>query len=113
MQEACSDGISRDKVVSAPRSLDKSKKDQPLNAVTPRHRGLRFLFISLLAAALIAGVIWLWLWPWTLQLLNTVSTDDAYVAGHVTYVASRVPGTIVKVYVDDNMFVGKDQLLVE
>ena len=45
--------------------------------------------------------------------LHTVSTDDAYVAGHVTYIASRVPGTILKIHVDDNQFVTKGQLLVE
>ena len=45
--------------------------------------------------------------------MSTVSTDDAYVAGHVTYIASRVPGTILKVHVDDNQFVNKGQLLVE
>ncbi len=33
---------------------------------------------------------------------RTVSTDDAYVNGHVTFVAPRVPGQVVRVLVDDN-----------
>ncbi len=45
--------------------------------------------------------------------MHTVSTDDAYVAGHVTYIAPRIPGTILKVHVDDNQFVNKGQLIIE
>ena len=44
---------------------------------------------------------------------HTVSTDDAYVAGHVTYIAPRIAGTVVKVHVDDNQFVDKGQLLID
>jgi membrane fusion protein (multidrug efflux system) len=47
-----------------------------------------------------------------LLALNTVSTDDAYVNGHVTFVAARVPGQVVKVLVDDNNRVKKGDLLV-
>ncbi len=38
-----------------------------------------------LAAVLVIGI------PWTLEALNTVSTDDAYVNGHVTSVAAPGP----------------------
>ena len=51
--------------------------------------------------------------PWIRQSLNTVSTDDAYVNGHVTFVAARVPGQVSKVLVDDNYRVKKGDLLVE
>jgi membrane fusion protein (multidrug efflux system) len=44
--------------------------------------------------------------------LNTVSTDDAYVNGHVTFVAPRVPGQVAEVLVDDNYRVKKGDLLV-
>ncbi len=43
---------------------------------------------------------------------NTISTDDAYVNSHVTFVAARVPGQVVKVMVDDNNEVHKGDLLV-
>jgi membrane fusion protein (multidrug efflux system) len=51
--------------------------------------------------------------PWIGRALNTVSTDDAYVNGHVTFVAPRVGGQIVRVLVDDNNRVLKGQLLAE
>jgi multidrug resistance efflux pump len=46
-------------------------------------------------------------------MLNTVSTDDAYVNGHVTFVAPRVAGQISRVLVDDNNRVRKGDLLAE
>jgi membrane fusion protein (multidrug efflux system) len=51
--------------------------------------------------------------PWVVTTLNTVSTDDAYVNGHVTLVAPRVAGQVAKVYVDDNYRVKKGDLLVQ
>ncbi|HEX4143223.1 MAG TPA: HlyD family secretion protein [Pirellulales bacterium] len=47
------------------------------------------------------------------RALNTVSTDDAYVNGHVTFVAARVPGQVTKVLVDDNNRVRQGDLLVQ
>ena len=44
---------------------------------------------------------------------NTVSTDDAYVNGHVTFVAPRVSGQVSRVLVDDNYRVKKGALLVQ
>jgi len=57
-------------------------------------------------------VVWLAI-PWIVEMLNTVSTDDAYVNGHVTFVAPRVAGQVVHVFVDDNNRVRKGDLLVE
>ena len=34
------------------------------------------------------------LYPVVMTMLNTVSTDDAYVNGHVTFVAPRVAGQV-------------------
>jgi membrane fusion protein (multidrug efflux system) len=45
--------------------------------------------------------------------LDTVSTDDAYVNGHVTFVAPRVPGQVLRVLVDDNVRVKAGDLLLE
>jgi membrane fusion protein, multidrug efflux system len=60
-----------------------------------------------LAALLILGV------PRIRFALNTVSTDDAYVNGHVTFVAPRVSGQISRVLVDDNNRVHKGDLLAQ
>jgi membrane fusion protein, multidrug efflux system len=65
------------------------------------------LGVSVLVAGLIFGV------PWIRLTLNTVSTDDAYVNGHVTFVAARVSGQIARVLVDDNNRVHKGDLLAQ
>ncbi|HTT75313.1 MAG TPA: HlyD family secretion protein [Candidatus Binataceae bacterium] len=51
--------------------------------------------------------------PWTINAFRTESTDDAYVNGHVTFVAPRVPGQVVRVLVDDDNRVRKGALLVQ
>jgi membrane fusion protein, multidrug efflux system len=51
--------------------------------------------------------------PWIRLALDTVSTDDAFVNGHVTFVAPRVSGEISRVLVDDNYRVQKGELLAE
>ena len=61
----------------------------------------------ILAAVCVLGI------PWIREMLNTVSTDDAYVNGHVTFVAPRVSGQISRVLVDDNYRVQKGELLAE
>jgi membrane fusion protein (multidrug efflux system) len=45
--------------------------------------------------------------------MNTVSTDDAYVNGHVTFIAPRVAGHVTTVLVDNNQRVKKGDLLVQ
>jgi len=69
----------------------------------------------LLAVLVVAGLAvgGYFLVPWVVTVLNTVSTDDAYVNGHVQYVAPRVAGQVAKVYVDDNYRVKRGDLLVQ
>jgi membrane fusion protein, multidrug efflux system len=50
--------------------------------------------------------------PRVVLVLTTVSTDDAYVNSHVTFVAARVPGQVARVLVDDNNRVRKGDLIV-
>ena len=63
--------------------------------------------VVLLAVILVFGI------PWIRRTLNTVSTDDAFVNGHVTFVAARVPGQVSTVLVDDNNTVRKGDLLAQ
>src|SRR5580658_6988432 len=63
--------------------------------------------IAVLAVLLVFGI------PLIEEMLSTVSTDDAYVNGHVTFVAPRVGGQISRVLVDDNNRVHKGDLLAE
>src|SRR6185437_1559014 len=54
------------------------------------------LGIAVLVALIVVGI------PLAEEMLNTVSTDDAFVNGHVTFVARSVAGQISRVLVDDN-----------
>ena len=69
----------------------------------------------LLAVGVLAGLSFAGykLAPEARLLLATVSTDDAYVNGHFTFVAPRVFGQVVEVLVDDNNRVRKGDLLVQ
>jgi membrane fusion protein, multidrug efflux system len=51
--------------------------------------------------------------PTVKTMMETVSTDDAYINGHVTYVAPRVAGQVSRVLVDDNDRVSKGDLLLQ
>lgn len=51
--------------------------------------------------------------PFVLTSLNTVSTDDAYVNGHVTFIAPRVAGHVTTVLVDNNQRVKAGDLLAQ
>ena len=51
--------------------------------------------------------------PWLVTALTTVSTADAFVNGHGTFVAPRVSGQVARVLVDDNNRVHMGDLLVE
>ncbi len=69
----------------------------------------------MMAAAFVLGLAILSVFgiPWIKFMLTTVSTDDAYVNGHVTFVAARGPGQVSKVLVDDNNRVKQGDLLVQ
>src|SRR6202046_540213 len=71
----------------------------------------RTWLIGALGAAVIAAAVFGI--PWIRFVLSTVSTDDAFVNGHVTSVAPRVHGQVARVLVDDNNRVHKGDLLVE
>src|SRR5215470_14008895 len=72
----------------------------------------RKLLIGTLGILLLAAVLWFGI-PWIRFTLATESTDDAFVNGHVTFVAARVGGQVSRVLVDDNNRVHKGDVLVE
>jgi membrane fusion protein, multidrug efflux system len=86
-----------------------SKPVPPVGQRSGRRRKLLMglLGVVVLAVALMFGI------PTIRLALSTVSTDDAFVNGHVTFVAARVRGQISRVLVDDNYRVHKGDLLVE
>lgn len=85
-------------------------------AATPdvprRSSRLRKVVSGALIVAGLAGATYA-LIPFVETEMNTVSTDDAYVNGHVTYVAPRVGGQVGRVLVEDNRRVKKGDLLMQ
>ena len=66
------------------------------------------LLLSVMLIAGIGGVLYY------LEYRKTyITTDDAFVTGRIHVIASKVPGTVKTLHVDDNQFVKKDDLLVE
>src|SRR5579875_1936872 len=52
-------------------------------------------------------------WHYYQYLESHVSTDDAYVDGTVALVSSRIPGTVAKLFVEENWRVKAGDLLLE
>jgi membrane fusion protein, multidrug efflux system len=98
-----------------PGNTDKPQTGIPSEPSTPsgqKPTSKRRLMMGA-AAALGLAILAVFGIPWIKLMLTTVSTDDAYVNGHVTFVAARVPGQVSRVLVDDNNRVHKGDLLVE
>jgi len=93
----------------------KLRQADPVSTPAPpakqRFTRRRKLLIGVLGAVVVAAAAYGI--PWIRFVLSTVSTDDAYVNGHVTFVAPRVHGQVARVLVDDNNRVHKGDLLVE
>src|SRR6516225_6586368 len=84
----------------------------PVSPEKQKAGGRRRALLGALGVLILAGALWFGV-PWVQTTLNTVSTDDAYVNGHVTFVAARVKGQVSRVLVDDNYRVRKGDLLVQ
>jgi membrane fusion protein (multidrug efflux system) len=85
--------------------------DQPLKpAIKPPRKRRRWpIVVGIFVAAvlLFLGI------PRVIRAFTTISTDDAYVNGYVTFVAPRVSGQVARVLVEDNNRVKKGDVLVE
>jgi membrane fusion protein (multidrug efflux system) len=97
---------------SAPASTEAPVPPLNQNA-PPSNRRKQLIIGGVVLAAL--GLGFAFGLPAARTALNTISTDDAYVNGHVTLVAPRVSGQVKRdgVLVDDNMRVKAGQVLVE
>src|SRR5271165_4292627 len=96
-------------------SVPTPQKAPDTGAVSPEKQkstGRRKILLGAAGVLVLAAAFWFGV-PWIQTTLNTVSTDDAYVNGHVTFVAARVRGQVSRVLVDDNYRVRRGDLLVE
>jgi len=96
--------------VSVEHSTELAQPDATSKPASPKGRRrllIGALGVLVLAVASVFGI------PWIRLTLSTVSTDDAYVNGHVTFVAARVSGQVTRVLVDDNNRVHKGDLLAQ
>jgi len=97
----------RHETTEQPPSASEPASPEKQKAGRRRKRMIAGVGVVVLALVLGFGI------PWTIESLNTVSTDDAFVNGHVTFVAARVRGQVARVVVDDNNRVHRGDLLVE
>ncbi len=86
---------------------DETPSSSPTPGVGKKHRSKMLAAVAVTLAAVAAGVYYLWF------VLPFETTDDAFVEGHVTAVASQVPGRVAKLLVRDNQDVSKGDLLVQ
>ncbi len=93
-------------------SVTDSALAAPPRAAGAPSRPWRKAFIG---AVIVAGLAYggYALAPTVKTMLETITTDDAYVNGHVTFVAPRVAGEVSRVLVDDHDRVSKGELLVQ
>ncbi len=81
-------------------------------APAPKSGGSRKGWIWLIGLLLVLSLGGYFFYPRIALALATVSTDDAYVNAHVTFLAPRIPETVVDVKFDNNDFVKKGDLVV-
>lgn len=110
MSQNTSTGVRSEAAVAAVPSVAPHPAPLPKPPVTKRSVWRRWAGWAV-SLAFVAG-IGLYVKPTIVRSFATVSTDDAYVNGHVTFVAPRVAGKVLEVFVDDNNRVKKGDLLV-
>jgi membrane fusion protein, multidrug efflux system len=99
-------------------SVDDGTKSMPVDAAKAAPSGghdflrRRTVVVGALGVLALAAALWFGI-PWIRFAFSTVSTDDAFVNGHATFVAPRVHGQVSRVLVDDNNRVKKGDLLVQ
>jgi membrane fusion protein (multidrug efflux system) len=77
----------------------------------PAKKPISALSITLFSAVGLAVAVGAYFW-WQ-HITSVEETDDAYIAGHVHQISSRISGFVTKVAVDDNDHVKAGQLVVQ
>jgi membrane fusion protein, multidrug efflux system len=99
---------------AAPAAGETHQEPHPATPPAPEiKRHVRRRWVWLLAGLLVLTALGHYFTPSVVLAFTTISTDDAYVNGHVTFVAPRVAGQVSRVLVDDNYRVKQGDLLVQ
>jgi len=78
---------------------------------TANNHRRKFIALAVFSVVGIIGIITVYFY---MQYKSThIITDDAFVVGRVHTIASKVPGTLKGVYITDNQFVKKGDLIAE
>src|ERR1051325_4250401 len=86
---------------------EKSEREQPSKPPVYKRPAVIIGGAILLFAIVAAGLLW-WL-----HARQYVSTDDAYIDGHVTQVSPQIAALVVKLHITDNQFVQQGDLVIE
>jgi membrane fusion protein (multidrug efflux system) len=89
-----------------PESRDK-EEDKPQGPPPHKRPGFIIILSILVLAAAIGGFLY-WL-----HARQFVSTDDAYIDGHITQIAPRVSAQVIALHIDDNQLVHKGEFMLE
>ncbi|HTR41921.1 MAG TPA: HlyD family secretion protein [Pseudomonadales bacterium] len=96
-----------DKEKESEKEKKPEKEEKPKKPPLYKRRG--FLpAVIIIAVILIVGGLIFWL-----IARQYVSTDDAYIDGHVTQISARVSAPVVAMHIVDNQFVHAGDLLIE
>jgi membrane fusion protein (multidrug efflux system) len=106
MSEQQSEQMLREGNGGTPLSREARSKDAPAHAQQKKVQR-RFLVGAGLAVVAVAGLLW-WL-----HARKFEDTDDAQVDGYISSISPRVPGTVVRVLVEDNQPVKSGDPLVD
>ncbi len=90
------------------RVLDEGADRRPPE---PRARWVRWAVVGVIVTAVLGAALYYGV-PYVHERLDTVQTDDAFVAGHITYVSPRIEDVVTEVLVDEDDFVEPGQPLV-
>jgi len=77
---------------------------------TPNHS--KSIGKKILIAILIISFIGVGIFAYIRYRQTHITTDDAFIRGHIHWIYPRIAGTVVQVRIDENQYVKKGQLLV-
>jgi membrane fusion protein, multidrug efflux system len=100
----------RDQPASTAATTQVAAPSKSVDASKARGSGRGWFW--LVGILLVVGACAYFFYPRIALALSTVSTDDAYVNAHVTFLAPRISESVVEVRFDNNDFVKKGDLIV-